>query len=148
MCAYACSLSSALEVLCLSSILIVYVCNCKLEFSFLIVFVCCLQVTNQNEENQLYLLKYNDGVLIDTLIKLYRHCDSEIQLYPVTNLADKITPGAVIREVLLATLKVLINLTHDFNNECKYSACCISMGGGREITGLLMGIRIAVVINL
>jgi hypothetical protein len=28
--------------------------------------------------------------------------------------------GAVIREVLLATLKVLINLTHDFNNECKY----------------------------
>jgi hypothetical protein len=77
-------------------------------------------VTNQNEENQLYLLKYGDGMLTDTLIKLYRHCDSEIPLYPVTNLADKVSAGAVIREVLLATLKVLINLTHDFNNECKY----------------------------
>ncbi|PNF21759.1 hypothetical protein B7P43_G09875 [Cryptotermes secundus] len=74
-------------------------------------------VTNQNEENQLYLLKYGDGMLIDTLIKLYRHCDSEIPLYPVTNLADKMSAGTVIREVLLATLKVLINLTHDFNNE-------------------------------
>jgi hypothetical protein len=86
-------------------------------------------VTNQNEENQLYLLKYGDGMLIDTLIKLYRHCDSEIPLYPVTNLADKVSAGAVIREVVLATLKVLINLTHDFNNECKYKVlrcdeCC------------------------
>ncbi|XP_069692273.1 protein wings apart-like [Periplaneta americana] len=74
-------------------------------------------VTNQNEENQLYLLKYGDGMLIDTLIKLYRHCDAEIPLYPVTNLGDKVSAGAVIREVLLTTLKVLINLTHDFNNE-------------------------------
>jgi len=74
-------------------------------------------VTNQNEENQLYLLKYEDGILIDTLIKLYRHCDAEIPLYPVTNPADKVSAGTVIREVLLATLKVLINLTHDFNNE-------------------------------
>ena len=80
-----------------------------------------MQVTNQNEENQLYLLKYEDGILIDTLIKLYRHCDAEIQLYPVTNPADKVSAGTVIREVLLATLKVLINLTHDFNNECMYS---------------------------
>lgn len=64
-------------------------------------------------------MKYGDGMLIDTLIKLYRHCDSEIALYPVTNLADKVSAGAVIREVLLATLKVLINLSHDFNNECK-----------------------------
>jgi hypothetical protein len=67
-------------------------------------------------------LKYGDGMLIDTLIKLYRHCDSEIPLYPVINLADKMSAGTVIREVLLATLKVLINLTHDFNNECKYAS--------------------------
>jgi hypothetical protein len=32
-----------------------------------------------------------------------------------------VSAGTVIREVLLATLKVLINLTHDFNNECMYS---------------------------
>lgn len=70
-------------------------------------------------------------MLIDTLIKLYRHCDSEIPLYPVTSLADKMSAGTVIREVLLATLKVLINLTHDFNNECKYTVLHFNQCGKR-----------------
>ncbi|XP_063228119.1 LOW QUALITY PROTEIN: protein wings apart-like [Bacillus rossius redtenbacheri] len=80
----------------------------------------CLRVleniTHQNEENQQYLLKHQDGVLVDTLIRLFRHCDGELQLYPVSNAADKESAGVVVREALIASLKVLINLTHDFNN--------------------------------
>ncbi|CAG2057719.1 unnamed protein product [Timema podura] len=79
-------------------------------------------VTHQNEENQVYLLSYGNGVLLDTLVRLYCQCDSEISLYPCTNPTDKESVGAVIREVLLSTLKVLINLTHDFNNHSYGSA--------------------------
>lgn len=74
-------------------------------------------VTHNNEENQLYLLNYDNGILLDTLVKLYRLCDSELPLYPVADIADKETAGAVIREALLVTLKVLINLTHRFNKQ-------------------------------
>ncbi|XP_017775345.1 PREDICTED: protein wings apart-like [Nicrophorus vespilloides] len=74
-------------------------------------------VTHNNEENQTYLLKYKNGILLDTLVKLYRLCDSEIPLYPVTDITDKESAGAVIREALLVTLKVLINLTHHFNKQ-------------------------------
>lgn len=76
-------------------------------------------MTHNNEENQTYLLKYSDGLLLDTLVKLYRLCDSEIPLYPVTDIGDKESAGAVVREALLVTLKVLINLTHHFNKQCK-----------------------------
>lgn len=79
-------------------------------------------VTHNNEENQLYLLNYDNGILLDTLVKLYRLCDSELPLYPVADIADKETAGAVIREALLVTLKVLINLTHRFNKQCKLIA--------------------------
>nr|CAD7442408.1 unnamed protein product [Timema bartmani] len=46
-------------------------------------------VTHQNEENQVYLLSYGNGVLLDTLVRLYCQCDSEISLYPCTNPTDK-----------------------------------------------------------
>lgn len=74
-------------------------------------------VTHNNEENQTYLLKYNDGVILDTLVNLYKLCDGEIPLYPVTDIADKTSTGTIIREALLVTLKVLINLTHHFNKQ-------------------------------
>lgn len=67
----------------------------------------------------MYLLKYNNGLMLDTLVKLYRLCDSEIPLYPTTDINDKESTGTVIRETLLVTLKVLINLTHHFNKSCK-----------------------------
>ncbi|XP_056640282.1 protein wings apart-like isoform X1 [Diorhabda sublineata] len=73
-------------------------------------------VTHNNEENQNYILKYNDGAILDTLVNLYKLCDGEIPLYPVTDITDKSSTGTVIREALLVTLKVLINLTHHFNN--------------------------------
>ncbi|KAK6626622.1 hypothetical protein RUM44_009098 [Polyplax serrata] len=74
-------------------------------------------VTSQNEENQVYLLKYQDGILLSTIIKLYKICNDEISLYPCTDPTDKVSTGYVIREALLATLKVLINLTQDYNKK-------------------------------
>ncbi|XP_008471517.1 protein wings apart-like [Diaphorina citri] len=73
-------------------------------------------VTFQNEENKSYLLKYKDGILGETLCRLYKVCDYEIPLYPTSNMADKDSTGAILRECLLANLKVLINLTHDFKD--------------------------------
>lgn len=85
-------------------------------------------VTLQNEENSMYLLTYGDGVLVDTLVRLYKLCDAEICNYPVYSMADKESTGFVIRECLIANLKVLINLTHDFNNRSFGS----TLTGGRQ----------------
>ncbi|CAG9861158.1 unnamed protein product [Phyllotreta striolata] len=74
-------------------------------------------VTVNNEENQNYILKYNEGIILDTLVNLYKLCDGEIPLYPITDITDKTSTGTIIREALLITLKVLINLTHHFNNQ-------------------------------
>ncbi|KAF5289501.1 hypothetical protein FQA39_LY15056 [Lamprigera yunnana] len=79
-------------------------------------------VTHNNEENQTYILKYNDGMILATLVKLYRLCDAEVPLYPITDITDKESTGTIIREALLVTLKVLINLTHHFNKESMGSA--------------------------
>jgi hypothetical protein len=77
-------------------------------------------VTQLNEQNQKYILQYNGGETIDTLVKLYKLCDSEIGLYPTNNIdAPKDSPGIVLRDALVPTLKVLINLTHPFNDQCK-----------------------------
>lgn len=84
-------------------------------------------VTHNNEENQMYLLKYSDGVMLDTLVNLYKLCDREIPLYPVTDISDKESTGTIIREALLVTLKLFINLTHHFNP--------------RSIGGCLIGAR-------
>ncbi|KAL6447282.1 hypothetical protein ACFW04_001498 [Cataglyphis niger] len=72
-------------------------------------------VTHMNEENQVYLLKYEEGVLVSTLASLYHLCGQEIPIYPTTDPSDKSSTGAVVRECLFAIIKVLINLTHRFN---------------------------------
>ncbi|KAK9505325.1 hypothetical protein O3M35_009408 [Rhynocoris fuscipes] len=74
-------------------------------------------VTLQNEENNNYLLTYGDGLLVDTVVRVFRVCDSQVPLYPTKTSSDKDSVGAVIRECLVANLKILINLTHDFNNK-------------------------------
>lgn len=63
----------------------------------------------------MYLLGFEDGILIDTLIRMFKVCNYEIPLYPSYNENDKDSIGAVLRECLVANLKVLINLTHDSN---------------------------------
>ncbi|KAL0129769.1 hypothetical protein PUN28_001793 [Cardiocondyla obscurior] len=74
-------------------------------------------VTHMNEENQVYLLKYEEGVLVSTLASLYHLCGQEIPVYPTTDPSDKSSTGAVMRECLFAIIKVLINLTHRFNGQ-------------------------------
>lgn len=78
-----------------------------------------VQVTMQNEQNNIYLLEYQDGILIDTLVKMYKVCDYEIPLYPTDSITDKDSTGAVLRECLIANIKVLLNITHDYQNKCK-----------------------------
>lgn len=79
-------------------------------------------VSQQNETNQNYILLYNNGYALDTLFKLYKLCDSEIALYPTTDNTPKDNPGTVLRETLVPTLKVLINLTHPFDKSAYGSA--------------------------
>ncbi|KAG7197431.1 hypothetical protein KM043_013289 [Ampulex compressa] len=74
-------------------------------------------VTHMNEENQSYLLKYDDGILVSTLASLYHLCGQEIPIYPTIDPSDKSSTGAVVRECLFAIIKVLINLTHRFNRQ-------------------------------
>lgn len=72
-----------------------------------------------NEENQVYLLKYDDGILVRTLANLYHFCALQIPMYPSMDPGDKSSTGAVVRECLFAIIKVLINLTHRFNKQCE-----------------------------
>lgn len=72
------------------------------------------QVTQENEENQVYLLKYQNASLVDVLVRLLRLCGNEVPLYPVYDATDKDSTGVVLREALFAVIKVLINLSHDF----------------------------------
>uniref|UniRef100_A0A1B0DE07 Uncharacterized protein n=1 Tax=Phlebotomus papatasi TaxID=29031 RepID=A0A1B0DE07_PHLPP len=73
-------------------------------------------VMEMNEQNQSYILGYRNGHAIETLVKLYKLCDREIALYPTNDQTPKENPGVVIREALVPTLKVLIALTHPFND--------------------------------
>ncbi|EZA51428.1 hypothetical protein DMN91_007039 [Ooceraea biroi] len=74
-------------------------------------------VTHMNEENQVYLLKYDEGVLVSTLVSLYHLCAQEVPIYPTTDTSDKSSIGAVVRECLFVIVKILVNLTHRFNGQ-------------------------------
>jgi hypothetical protein len=67
-----------------------------------------------------YLIHFENGILINTLIRMFKVCDYEIPLYPSYNENDKDSISAVLRECLTANLKVLINLSHDSNQISKY----------------------------
>lgn len=81
----------------------------------------CLRVLDNvmemNEQNQQFILAYENGQAINVLVKLYKLCDTELALYPTTAGSAKDSPGVAIREALVPTLKVLISLTHSFGAE-------------------------------
>ncbi|XP_055910314.1 protein wings apart-like [Eupeodes corollae] len=79
-------------------------------------------VTQLNEQNQDFILKFSKGEAISTIFELYKMCDREICLHPTTDLTSKNHPGVVLRETLIPTLKVLINLTHPFDSNANGSA--------------------------
>lgn len=75
-------------------------------------------VSERNEDNQKYILYYKSGHAVETLVNFYKLCDSEIVLYPTKDATTAANnPGVVLREALVPTLKVLINLTHTFHNK-------------------------------
>lgn len=95
-------------------------------------------VSTQNEENQRFLLQWRSGEAWRQLVRLFALCDRELTLYarsPVTvgsaaaaqaqatagAAVPREAPCVVLREVLVAALKVLINLTHPFGTEARGS---------------------------
>lgn len=75
-------------------------------------------VSERNEDNQKYILYYKNGHAVETLVNFYKLCDNEIVLYPTKDATTAVNnPGVVLREALVPTLKVLINLTHTFHNK-------------------------------
>lgn len=80
-------------------------------------FVDCLrQVTFQNEENQNYLLEYSCGRLVDATLRLLRLLAREVTLY--SHMVAKDSLGHILSEALSNLMKVIMNLTHDNNDEC------------------------------
>lgn len=76
-------------------------------------------VTSNNEENQKYILHYKSQVFVKTLCRFYNLLSSELTLYPTTEKSAKDFAGVAIRETLLTLLKVIVNLTHPFNERGK-----------------------------
>ncbi|XP_077999343.1 wings apart-like protein homolog [Glandiceps talaboti] len=85
----------------------------------------CLQVlesvTYMNTENQSYLITFEDFSLVSIIIKALRICEKFVQIYAEDEYSppdDDMTittrePGPVVRNCMLAVLRVLLNLTHD-----------------------------------
>lgn len=74
-------------------------------------------VSTQNQDNQKYILEYQNEHVVETLTKFYKLCATQITMYPTTDKTPVGETGVVLREALLPTLKVLINLTHTFNKQ-------------------------------
>lgn len=76
-------------------------------------------VTSNNEENQKYMLHYKSQVFVKALCRFFKLLSTELTLYPTTDKTPKETAGVAIRESLVPLLKVIINLTHPFNDRGK-----------------------------
>lgn len=76
-------------------------------------------VSERNEDNQNYILQYKKGHAVETLAKFYKLCSDELALHPTLdrNASSADSTGVVLREALIPTLKVLINLTHTFQSK-------------------------------
>ena len=77
-------------------------------------------VTQLNEENQKYILHYKSQMFVKTLCRFYHLLDTELTLYPSDDKTPKDSIGVAIREALVPILKVIINLTHPFNERGEF----------------------------
>lgn len=78
-------------------------------------------VTYLKSENQNHLITYNSSILIDMLnnsLELCERCLPFNELSKEGEKVDKTSHGYIIYSSLLATLRVLINLTHDNDVGC------------------------------
>lgn len=78
-------------------------------------------VTSNNEENQRYILHYKSQIFIKTLCKFFNLLSKELVDHPTTEKSAKDSAGVAIRETLIPLLKVIVNLTHPFNERGKVS---------------------------
>lgn len=113
------------------------ICECSLEISDwnevlltkLKTIERCLRVlenvTQGNEKNQNYIIKYNQGEFLEVLFKLFKLCDSEMALNPTKENTPKDSPGVILRETLIPILKVLINLTHTISISANTTGSCL-----------------------
>ena len=77
-------------------------------------------ITSNNEENQKYVLHYKSQVFVKALCQFFHLLQTELTLYPTTEKSPKESPGVAIREALVPLLKVIINLTHPFNDRGEF----------------------------
>ncbi|KAF4532388.1 hypothetical protein B566_EDAN004469 [Ephemera danica] len=77
----------------------------------------CLRVLynliSKNLENQLYLLTYEGGYVMDLMLQLMQLCTFEVSINPITDPSDKEGLAMTLREALLSTMKFLVDLTHN-----------------------------------
>lgn len=76
-------------------------------------------VTHENEENCLYLLRFENGHFLDTIHNLYKLLDEEVPLNPNFDVNDKESLSNTLRESLFDTMRVYINLVHDYHSSSK-----------------------------
>ncbi|XP_062611782.1 wings apart-like protein homolog isoform X1 [Saccostrea cucullata] len=84
----------------------------------------CLRVLENvsfvNTDNQLYLISYKAGILVTSLCRALSLCEKCFPVYPINSSEniDKGSTGYVILSLVLAVLRVLINITHDNEFGC------------------------------
>lgn len=77
-------------------------------------------VTSNNEENQKYMLHYKSQVFVKALCRFFNLLHAELTIYPTTEKSPKEAAGVAIREAIVPLLKVIINLTHPFNDRGEF----------------------------
>lgn len=83
-------------------------------------------VTSNNEENQKYVLHYKSQVFVKALVRFFNLLHNELTLYPSTEKTPKESAGVAIREALVPLLKVILNLTHPFNERGEIHSSLLS----------------------
>lgn len=82
----------------------------------------CLRVLENvsfvNTDNQLYLISYKAGILVASLCRALGLCEKCFPVYPINSSDDKESTGFVIYSLVLAVLRVLINITHENEFGC------------------------------
>ena len=75
------------------------------------------QVTFQNEENQIYLMEFSNGRLVDATLNLLKLLSREVAVYWPPGAKSSLSN--LLSETLSNLMKVVMNLTHDSNDDCK-----------------------------
>lgn len=89
-------------------------------------------VSNENEENVNFLLSYtiDNQDFVRILQNLFQLLDTEVQLNPTTDFSDKESVGVIIRETLFSTIRVHVNIVHDYKKDHAHGSLIIGQQQG------------------